>query len=78
MEYTLIFSRFAVGIMFFLSAFGKARDISAFRRGIIRFQILPQQLVQPFAYLMIASEFLIVFFVALGGSWLQTGFALAV
>lgn len=78
MEYALLFSRFVVGITFFLSAWGKARAVPAFQQAILRFQILPKWLVQPFAYLMIGGEFLTVLLVALGGNWTWAGLALAI
>lgn len=76
--YILAFCRVAVGLLFLASFLGKIRDLEAFRLAIVKFHLLPEQMSQATALLILGGELLIVLCLLVGGVLLLPGFVLAV
>jgi hypothetical protein len=77
MIYILAFCRVAIGLVFAISSFGKARDIARFQQAIGGFQLLSQRLSNLAALLLLGGEIAVVLFLLIGGPLLLPGFALA-
>lgn len=77
LPYLLAFCRLSTGILFAYSFLMKVRDGEQFARTIANFRLLPRQLSQPAAILLLIGELAIVLLVVAGGQWLPPGFGLA-
>lgn len=78
MMYLLVFCRVAIGLVFAMSSFSKARDIAQFQQAVFGFHLLSRRLSNLAALLFLGGEFAVVLLVAIGGPFLLAGFALAI
>jgi Methylamine utilisation protein MauE len=74
----LAFCRIAIGLVFLLSSFNKARDISRFQVTIVGFKLTPLSWSRWLAFLGIGCEAAIVVLMVPGGVLLIPGFLLAI
>src|SRR5260370_37238522 len=77
MIYILAFCRVAIGMVFAISSFSKARDIAQFQQAIVGFHLLSQRLSNLAALLFLGGEIAVVLLLLIGGPLLLPGFALA-
>jgi hypothetical protein len=75
--YLLALCSFILGLTFLLSFYRKATDFEEFEYSFEGFQILPNSLICPAAYLVLASELILIGFLALGGAFLIVAFPMA-
>lgn len=78
MIYLLAFCRVAVGMVFAISSFSKARDIARFQQAVFGFRLLSRRLSNLAALLFLCGEFAVVLLMLIGGPLLLYGFALAI
>lgn len=78
MMYLLVFCRVAIGLVFAISSFGKAREFATFQQAVAGFHLLSRQWSKLAALLFLGSEFAVVLFMVVGGPLLFSGFALAI
>ena len=74
---TLIMSRVAIGVVFALSATGKARDIAGFRESVSEFRLLPASWVNAAVWSFLCLECAVVIAMVIGNGLLLLGFILA-
>lgn len=77
MAAALIVCRAALGLVFALSCWSKARDMATFAQAVARFQLIGSRWAGPAAALVVLAEAAVALTLALGGRWLVVGFALA-
>jgi hypothetical protein len=77
MSYMLAFCRVAIGLVFAISSFSKARDIAQFQQAVFGFHLLSRRLSNLAALLFLGGECAVVLLVTIGGPLLLYGFALA-
>lgn len=73
----LMFYRIVVGLVFALSATGKALDFSTFHETVSKFRLLPAAWNRVVACVFLGAEFTVVLLMVGGGSALLAGFLLA-
>jgi hypothetical protein len=76
--YILLFTRFALLLVFASSAITKLNNLSAFQNTIDNFHILPKQLDKPSAYLLFGGEIVVALFMLIGNYYLMIGFLLTI
>lgn len=59
MEMLLIFCRVVIGVVFAISAYGKAHDLKSFADSIEKFQLLPANLVKMASWVFLVGEVLV-------------------
>lgn len=78
LSYMLVFARFVVGMIFFISFIGKALSLKKFQQTISNFNLLPNTFSAPLALIFLMGELFVVILLIVGGSiGLRIGFALA-
>ena len=78
LPYLLTFSRVTIGLIFAYSFLAKVRDVNQFTRTITNFKLLPDQLSQPAAALLLIGELTVVILIIAGGQLLPVAFGLAI
>src|SRR5215831_15640120 len=78
MIYLLAFCRVAIGLVFALSCFSKARDIGQFQQAIYGFHLLSRRMSNLAALLFLCGEIAVVLFMLIGGPLLLYGFTLSI
>lgn len=78
MIYLLAFCRVAIGLVFAISGFSKARHLAQFQQAIYGFHLLSRRLSNLAAPLFLCGEFTVVVFMLVGGPLLLPGFVLAI
>lgn len=74
----LSFCRITIGLTFGLSFLKKALDTPIFGQTIAHFALLPKRFSPWLARLLLGSELMVTILLALGGTFLNTGFLLAI
>lgn len=77
-SYGIAFCRWAIGLVFVLSCTGKLNNVIAFANTISRFKLLPVYLIRFAAWLVLASEAIVIVTMLIGGRLLAWGFLLAI
>lgn len=77
-SYGIAFCRWAIGLVFVLSCTGKLNNVTAFANTISRFKLLPVYLIRFAAWLVLASEAIVIVTMLIGGRLLAWGFLLAI
>jgi hypothetical protein len=75
--YFLALCRFILGLTFSISFYRKATNFEEFEYSFEGFQILPNNLIRPAAYLILSGELILVGLFVLGGNFLSVAFPLA-
>ncbi|HLZ61593.1 MAG TPA: MauE/DoxX family redox-associated membrane protein [Ktedonosporobacter sp.] len=78
MMYLLAFCRVAIGLVFALSSFSKARELAKFQQAVEGFRLLSRQLSHLAALFFLCGEFAVLLLMVIGGPLLFSGFALAI
>ncbi len=73
----LALCRFILGLTFLISFYRKATNFEEFKYSFGGFQILPNNLIRPAVYLVLAGELVLVGLFILGGDFLSVAFPVA-